>query len=83
MKGKTLFVFISCLILGVSVTYPIFTKEEGESEFEEAPLQDHLSDDYKGDSNLGYELLDSGTVFHMWNSNDDYYFNRSKWSSVY
>ena len=28
MKGKTLFVFISCLILGVSITYPIFTKNE-------------------------------------------------------
>jgi len=26
---------------------------------------------------LGYELLDNGAVFHMWNSNDDYYFNRS------
>ena len=30
-----------------------------------------------GNDSLGYELLNSGTVFHMWNSNDDYYFNRS------
>ena len=26
---------------------------------------------------LGYELLDNGTVFHMWNQHDSYYFNRS------
>ncbi len=26
---------------------------------------------------LGYEFLDSGTVFHIWNNHNDYYFNRS------
>jgi len=26
---------------------------------------------------LGFELLDSGTIFHMWTNNDSYYFNRS------
>ena len=30
-----------------------------------------------GNHSMGYELLDSGAVFHMWNKFDDYYFNTS------
>ena len=32
---------------------------------------------FSNTDNLGYELLDNGTVFHMWNNHDSYYFNRS------
>ena len=32
---------------------------------------------FNSTDNLGYELLDDGSVFHMWNNYDSYYFNRS------
>ena len=32
---------------------------------------------FNSTENLGYELLDNGSVFHMWNNYDSYYFNRS------
>ena len=33
--------------------------------------------EFNNTENLGYELLDNGSVFHMWNNHDSYYFNRS------
>ena len=53
-----------------TVFLPIFTRQEPVV----APAE---SENPTGNDDLGYELLDSGAVFHMWNTYNDYYFNRS------
>jgi len=59
---------LSCFIL-VSSTFVLSVDSYGS-------IEDFGASGGNNDS-LGYELLNNGTVFHMWNQYDDYYFNRS------
>lgn len=62
---KPLVVFLFLLFTGASLF------------FVELVVPDDPPNGNGNPNGLGWELLKDGTVFHMWNQYDDYYFNRS------
>lgn len=79
---------LGCLIGMLAVTLillvPIYGGRNGLDvlqEFFESNDSDDIDvvgdDPFQNSSSLGYELLDDGSVFHMWNQYNSYYFNVS------
>jgi len=78
MKNDIL-ALIVFFMMGFNLCIPVVQKqfEIDTTTVKAEPVGDPPIDSFNSTENLGYELLDNGSVFHMWNSQDSYYFNRS------
>ena len=72
---------VTFTVISMVVLWPVLNRKEDIEEILKGQFEKEMvavgDQSFQNSSNLGYELLDNGTIFHMWNNHDSYYFNRS------
>jgi len=66
---------VTCFILGTMAIIPFFDDKRYISVLED--VKDKTVSVVGADKSLGWDILDNGSVFHLYNKYNDYYFNRS------
>ena len=74
--SRSLWKIASILAVGIIVTSLIIPGTR-RLYYDPGVSADDPGGSFNSTADLGWELLDNGSVFHMWNGLDSYYFNRS------